>query len=349
MPVYKDVNGTYRARFYADDKLAGERKQVQKRGFKTRREAVQWEAKAKAENMTTTSSATFWDIFQRQLDNNDTSLSTRSKKEAWISTYFAEFVDLPIDKISKADLVQWRNSLKESGLAVRTMNCGLQYVRSAFGFYNSVYGGQNPAVVLKSFKLTKADKTEMKIWTPEQFQQFAEAVENPMMRAFFTFLYWTGCRRGEAIAITADCFQGNKVHIFRSMKHFKNGFQPLKTDSSERTITVDSATMAILEPWIQQADPFVFGGVTSLAITTIDRAFREGIRLSGVDPIRIHDLRHSHASFLLNNGANIIAVSKRLGHATITQTLETYAHLMNDTEEKMMEIIENKSNLSPKH
>ena len=349
MPVYKDVNGTYRARFYADDKLTGERKQVQKRGFKTRREAVQWEAKAKAEQMAATSSATFWDIFQRQLDNNDTSLSTRTKKEAWISTYFAEFVDLPIEKISKADLVQWRNSLKESGLAVRTLNCGLQYVRSAFGFYNSVYGGQNPAVVLKSFKLTKADKTEMKIWTPEQFQQFAEAVENPMMRAFFTFLYWTGCRRGEAIAITADCFQGNKVHIFRSMKHFKNGFQPLKTDSSERTITVDSATMAILEPWIQQADPFVFGGVTSLAITTIDRAFREGIRLSGVDPIRIHDLRHSHASFLLNNGANIIAVSKRLGHATITQTLETYAHLMNDTEEKMMEIIENKSNLSPKH
>jgi hypothetical protein len=125
MPVYKDVNGTYRARFYADDKLTGERKQVQKRGFKTRREAVQWEAKAKAENMTTTSSATFWDIFQRQLDNNDTSLSTRSKKEAWISTYFAEFVDLPIEKISKADLVQWRNSLKESGLAVRTLNCGL--------------------------------------------------------------------------------------------------------------------------------------------------------------------------------------------------------------------------------
>jgi integrase len=349
MPVYKEENGTYTVRFYADDKLTGKRKQIRKRGFKTRREAVQWEAKAKAENMTTTSSATFWDIFQRQLDNNDTSLSTRSKKEAWISTYFADYTDLPIEKISKADLVQWRNSLKESGLAVRTLNCGLQYVRSAFGFYNSVYGGQNPAVVLKSFKLTKADKTEMKIWTPEQFQQFAEAVENPMMRAFFTFLYWTGCRRGEAIAITADCFHGNKVHIFRSMKHFKNGFQPLKTDSSERTITVDSATMAILEPWIQQADPFVFGGVTSLAITTIDRAFREGIRLSGVDPIRIHDLRHSHASFLLNNGANIIAVSKRLGHATITQTLETYAHLMNDTEEKMMEIIENKSILSPKH
>lgn len=348
MPIYKDANGTYTARFYADDKLTGKRKQVRKRGFKTRREAVQWEATAKAEQTAATSSATFWNIFQRMLDNNDTSLSTRTKKEAWVSTYFP-MTDTPIEKISKADLVAWRNDLKNSGLAVRTMNCGLQYVRSAFGFYNSVYGGQNPAVVLKSFKLTKADRTEMKIWTPEQFQQFAEAVENPMIRAFFTFLYWTGCRRGEAIALTADCFEGNRVHIYRSMKHFKNGFQPLKTDSSERTITVDSHTMAMLEPWIRQADPFVFGGVSSLAISTIDRAFREGIKLSGVDPIRIHDLRHSHASFLLNNGANIIAVSKRLGHATITQTLETYAHLMSESEEKTIEIIENKSKISPKH
>ena len=63
--------------------------------------------------------------------------------------------------------------------------------------------------------------------------------------------------------------------------------------------------------------------------------------------IRLHDLRHSHASFLLNNGANILAVSKRLGHATVTQTLETYAHLMQDTEEQMMEIIENKSKTRP--
>ena len=107
--------------------------------------------------------------------------------------------------------------------------------------------------------------------------------------------------------------------------------------------------MQILEPWIQAADPFVFGGDSAIGITTIDREFKKAIKESGVDPIRIHDLRHSHASYLLNNGANILAVSKRLGHATVTQTLETYAHLMQDTEEKMIEIIENKSNLSPKH
>lgn len=348
MPVYKDKNGMYTVRFYAEDPADQKRKQIRKRGFKTRREAVQWESQAKAENTAAHSSATFWNIFQKLLDNNDTSSSTRDKKEKWVSTYFP-YSDSPIEKITKSQLVDWRNELKSSGLAVRTMNCGLQYVRSVFAFYSSVYGGLNAGSALKSFKLTKADKTEMQIWTPEEFSLFAEAVENPMMRAFFTFLFWTGCRRGEAIALTADCFTGNKVRIFRSMKHFVNGFQPLKTDSSERTITVDRHTMEILEPWIQAADPFVFGGVSPIGITTIDREFKKAIQKAGVKPIRIHDLRHSHASYLLNNGANILAVSKRLGHATVTQTLETYAHLMQDTEDQMMEIIENKSKTSPKH
>ena len=348
MPVYKDKNGTYIARFYAADKVTGTRKQVFKRGFKTRREAVQWESEAKAEKMAVTSSISFWDVFQKQLENNDTTTSTREKKESWIKMYFP-LADKPIEKISKAELVAWRNDLKKTGLAARTMNLGLQYVRSVFRFYSDVYGGPNTGSVLKSYKLTKADKTEMQIWTPEQFNRFAEAVENPMMRAFFCFLFWTGCRRGEAIALTADCFHGNKVHIHRSMKHYKNGFQPLKTDSSERVISLDSHLMEILRPWIEKADPFVFGGVTSLAITTIDREFRLATQRAGLPPIRIHDLRHSHASLLLNSGANIIAVSKRLGHATINQTLETYAHLMQDSEEKMMEIIENKCILSAKH
>ena len=347
MPVYKDKNGTYTVRFYANDEIGQQRKQIKKRGFGTRREAVQWEAKAKAEKYTAKSSVSFWDIFQKQLDNNDTSANTRYIKERWVSTYFP-YCDTSIEKISKADLVKWRNKLKEAGLSARTMNRGLQYVRSVFRFYSTIYGGIDTGAALKSYKLTKADKTEMKIWTPEEFNRFAEAVENPVLRAYFIFMFWTGCRRGEGIAITKDCFTGNRCHIYRSMRYENLGFMPLKTESSERTITIDRNTMEILKPWIDQADPFVFGGVHPISATTIYYAFKQGIKDSGVSPIRLHDLRHSHASYLLNNGANILAVSKRLGHATITQTLETYAHLMQDTEEKMVEIIEENSKISPK-
>jgi integrase len=339
MPIYKDDNGTYTVRFYAVDPVRETRKQIKKRGFKTKREAVQWESQQVAEQATAKSSATFWEILEKMLDNNDSSEDTRRKKEMWITMYFSDFAVKPIEDISKASLVDWRNGLKSTGLATRTLNNGLRYVRSVFTFYTTVYGGINKGSVLKSFKLTKEDKTEMKIWTPEEFQQFADAIENPVVRAYFTFLFWSGCRRGEGIALTKDCFTGNRVHIYRSMKHFKNGFLPLKTDSSERTITLDEKTMQVLEPWIQAADPFIFGKVHPIGITTISREFKKAIKKSGVSPIRVHDLRHSHASLLLNNGVNIIAVSKRLGHATITQTLETYAHLMRESEDQMLETL----------
>ena len=341
MSVTKDTNGTYMVRFYTDDPLTGMRKQIKKRGFTTKREATAWEASERSKPAPGNTSLTFWDVFQKSLDNNDTTLGTRQKKEAWISKYF-DFKDYPIDKITKPMLLDWRNRLKSTGIAVRTMNNGLQYIRSVFALYSAVYGRQNVATVLKSFKLTKADKTEMRIWTPEEFQQFSEAVSNPVYRAYFEFLFWTGCRRGEAVALVKDDFDGDMVHIHRSMKHFKNGFQPLKTDSSERTIRIDSTLMETLQPFLEAADPFVFGGDHPMPISKLDVVFKRGIAESGVTPIRIHDLRHSHASFLLNSGANILAVSKRLGHATITQTLETYAHLLSETDEKMMEIIEKK-------
>lgn len=339
MPVYKDENGKYFVTFRKKDPITGKITQTRKRGFSTKRDALKWESENKYVESSKTS-ATFWDLFQKYLDNNDTSADTRKKKESWIKKYFP-FRDDPIDKITKGQLIEWRNELKEAGISTRTANNGLQYVRSVFGFYNAVYGGQNVASIIRPFKLSKNDKQEMKVWSVAEFNQFVEHVENPVMKAYFSFLFWTGCRRGEAIALTADCFDGNKVHFYRSMKHFKSGFRPLKTDSSERTIRLDHELMKMITPLIAEADPFVFGKVFPLAITTIDTAFRKGIEASGVKPIRIHDLRHSHASILLNNGVNIVAVSKRLGHATVSQTLETYTHLMRETDDRMMETIDN--------
>lgn len=161
MPVYKDKKtGTYTVRFYADEPLENRRKQVYKRGFKTKREATLWESQEQLKKSVTRSSASFWEIFQKQLENNDTSPSTRKKKEAWIRMYFRDFKDMPIENITKPQLIDWRNRLKDEGIAVRTMNNGLQYVRSVFAFYSQVYGAQNASLVLKSFKLTKEDKVE---------------------------------------------------------------------------------------------------------------------------------------------------------------------------------------------
>jgi len=81
---------------------------------------------------------------------------------------------------------------------------------------------------------------------------------------------------------------------------------------------------------------FVFGGAEPLSDQTIRRRLDEYAERAGVKKIRVHDLRHSHASLLINKGQNIIIVSKRLGHSDITQTLNTYTHLMPNVQKEII-------------
>lgn len=89
---------------------------------------------------------------------------------------------------------------------------------------------------------------------------------------------------------------------------------------------------------------YLFGGETSLSPTQISCIFNAGIEKSGVQKIRIYDLRHSHVTWLINHGVNIVAVSKRLGHASIEQTFKTYTHLLESTDNEMMKIINSEKN-----
>lgn len=344
MSAYKEGSSWY-AIVRIPDPVTGKSRQIKKRGFETKRAAKAWEAETLLEKKAKTS-ATFDEILIEQLRSIDSSETAFQMKTRWCRQHFP-LHDRPIDSISRQELIDWRNSLIDGDLATRTRNRGVQYVKAAFDHAEKIYGLRNNAVVIKPFKLTKEDKEEKPVWTPEEFEKVASVAE-PIYRELFTYLYWTGCRRGEALALCKEDIDGNVVHIHRAIKHFKNGFIPLKTDSSERYITIDSKTMEMLKPLIEHADPFVFGGSRSLPITQVDRYFKKAIKDAGVTPIRIHDLRHSHATWLLSQDVNIIAISKRLGHASINQTLKTYAHLLLKTNDEMMDVIEKYRNFVTK-
>ena len=81
---------------------------------------------------------------------------------------------------------------------------------------------------------------------------------------------------------------------------------------------------------------FIFGGDSPLAENSITRHKDKAVKLSGVRRIRLHDFRHSHASNLIADGVNIVAVSKRLGHKDISITLNTYNHLFEKNNEELI-------------
>ncbi len=85
---------------------------------------------------------------------------------------------------------------------------------------------------------------------------------------------------------------------------------------------------------------FVFGGCEPLSDQTIRRRLNEYADKAGVKRIRVHDLRHSHASLLINKGQNILIVSQRLGHSDVTQTLNTYSHLMPNVQKQIISALD---------
>ena len=337
MPTYYDEKRkSWYVKYSTKDPVTGKRKQVLKRGFPKQKDAKQWESEqiASAPSKTT---ATFMQMFEENLKFLNSSETSAKMKRSWVKKHFP-YCDTPIEKITKPMLIEWRNGL-EGKLATRTINRGLGYIRSVFSYANSSYNIPNNGAGIRSYKLKKSDKKEMSVWTPSEFNQFLDAVPEGYYKAFFVFQYWMGTRRGEGMSVCKDDFKDDKVFIYHQIKHFKNGFYDLKTGTSERLLSMDKKTYEYLKPYIDDACPFVFGGIRSLPVSNIQRELKLAIEKSGVKPIRLHDFRHSHASVLIAAGVPIIAVSKRLGHSSIKTTLDSYAHLLERTEEEMVSTI----------
>jgi integrase len=121
-----------------------------------------------------------------------------------------------------------------------------------------------------------------------------------------------------------------------------------KTDAGKRYIALDLPTLAALRAWKRkQAEERLHLGSryvdSGLVFTMRDGSpitpnrlsiwFRSAVRRSGVEPIRLHDLRHTHATILLRRGIPVKVVSVRLGHRNIGITLDTYAHVLPQDDE----------------
>lgn len=343
MSVYKDSKrGTWYVSYKEKDPVTGKYVHHSKRGFKTKKEASKWEHDIQHPEAAkpVKSKLTFHEVADQWADYIQASSESRRQHREHFQYRFAKYYDEPIGDISKLDLTLWRNELAKTSWTTTTKNMTICYVRSVFAFASEMYDIPNVSTVLKRLKKTNEEimNDESSVWTPEEFELFSNCIEDRTYKAFFQFLYWTGCRRGEAIALQKGDISDHFVLIRYSQRDSTTGLRPTKTKQI-RKIEIDDTLWQDIQPLIEENGPYLFGGVRALSPTSIDRYFRAGIEASGVSKIRLHDLRHSHATWLINNGVNIVAVSKRLGHSTIEQTLKTYTHLLENSDQQMMDKI----------
>lgn len=194
-------------------------------------------------------------------------------------------------------------------------------------------------------------KKEMQVWTAEEFTAFYAALNDVVLkndldhvkyRAFFHLLYETGCRKGEAEALYWSDFDFSKKtvsitkNITRKIEGMPYQVTTPKNAGSNRVVTLTDALCAELAAFYKKQKKekknvvFAFGGEDPPSTQSIARVFAAATELAGVKKIRIHDLRHSCASLLISRGVSIVAVARRLGHSSVEETLNTYAHMLPD-------------------
>lgn len=196
----------------------------------------------------------------------------------------------------------------------------------------------NPAKKLRLPRGQEADRVEMRILTHPEFEQI-DAAMTAHYRPLLRFLYGTGCRWGEAVALTVADVRRPNVHFRRALKWSPDGKRYVgstKTPKSNRVIEL---------PWqiLDEIDELCTGkNGADLLFTAprggqvLHRTFWSRSWLPAVDGLqprpRPHDLRHTHASQLLARGVPPHIVQARLGHSSIQVTVNTYGHLMPDAQ-----------------
>lgn len=261
--------------------------------------------------------------------------------------YFSNLKVLDIDTIK---IRKWQNELlafrDEKGKPfsqtyLKTINNQLSAI---LNYAVSHYGlRMNPCHAAGSIGKGKAE--EMKFWTKEQYDRFSSAIQKSAMRLAFDILFYTGIREGELLALTpADILPGMKLDINKNYAKVQGEelFLIPKTSKSKRKIAIPEFLYNEIKEYISK----LFGIADSDRIfyftkSALDKEIKRGAKQAGLDQIRVHDLRHSHASMLINMGIDIKEISERLGHESVKTTWDTYAHLYPDTDTKLANELNN--------
>lgn len=341
MAVYKEKSGTWMSKMNSRNDT-GKIISKTRRGFETRRDALHYEDEVRnSKTEPSNNSMKFNDLFEEYMKNKEGSIAEITKNEyrRMHKQFFTKVANKKVSRLKPTDFLAVRNEIMQLDMAKSYKNKAIKTLKSISKFGYNFYDFKDNAKQLKLVPINSDDLKDYNIWTPEEFDRFAAFIDHYISKAFFTFLYHTGTRLSEAKALLVTDIRDGKAHITKSMKHFSKGPQPLKTTSSRRIIQLDNQTLAIIQPLLERSSMFLFGDLEPVSLSTLQRDFTKALVASGLKKITIHDLRHSHASYLIGNGANVVAVSKRLGHSDVNMTLKVYTHMLKENEDKLLAIL----------
>ena len=285
---------------------------------------------------------TFKVAAQQWLDYKKSNIrpSTFVMYESHIKNHFNELHPFKTNQITTADVEKFIAKRQKEGMnlttlrkLIVTLNQIMKYaVRHKFTDYNPVRDAERPR------GQGGVESIKIQILSPESISPFIGAISNPKYRVLFTLAILGGLRQGELLGLKwSDInWETKQVKIQRT---YNNGawYKP-KSKSSERRVDLGPKMIKVLKEWKLACPPndrnLVFPSRTGKPLdnsTMVRKFFRPALKKAKLPMIRFHDLRHTYASLLIEQGENIKYIQSQLGHSSPTVTLNVYAHLLKPT------------------
>ncbi|MDR2197403.1 MAG: site-specific integrase [Coriobacteriales bacterium] len=347
MGVLRDKNtGTWSVQVCFAD-WQGNRQRKHKRGFGTKREAQAWEREFLLQKSDDLDMAfdRFCEVYKEDRKPRLRASTWETKEHMLRTKVIPYFGNTPICDIDAKAVIRWQNKMIDScgkngeKYSPTYLKAIHNQLTAVFTHATKFYGLKvNPASRAGSMGKKNAD--EMKFWTRDEYACFARSViEDPRLYYPFEVLYWCGLRLGEMLALThGDIdFAKKTIRVNKSLQRIggKDIIGDPKTTKSKRIVTMPDNLCVELKQYmalIYNAKPE--DRLFHVSKSNLNTQIKKHADLAGIKQIRVHDLRHSHISLLIELGFSPVAIAPRVGHESIEITLR-YAHLFPTRQQEM--------------
>ena len=276
--------------------------------------------------------------------------STWSVYEGHTRNHFHDFSNIRINRINTVKVEKYIADRQEQGMNISTIRKLLVTLNQIFKFaVRHNYLNQNPLLNAERPRgRGNTKKKKIRILSIDEINAFLSAVGEPKYKTLFKLAIMSGARQGELLGLKWSDIDwvDNQIHIQRTFNN-QAWYEP-KTIESNRKIDIGPTMMAELKQWRLACPPndldLVFPNRAGNPINNTNmrnRHFNSALTTAGIDRIRFHDLRHTYASLLIEQGENIKYIQSQLGHSSPAVTLNVYAHLMKPANQEAARKLEN--------
>lgn len=359
MPVYKDKKrGTY---YYSFSRtINGKTITRKKRGFKTKTEATYNELKALEELKSPrekNKKLTLGDLFSlfKDYQSSKVKYSTFVKYDklyrCHIEPYFGR---INAFDINSDNLFTWKKQIIKKGYIQEFTNSIISLMRRIIelGIKKNVIQDNDILNELDPVKMQRIENHERAVWTFDEINNFLSTFVKTDYKEYSYWLYFyaysnSGMRPNEFRALQVKDIQNDYLIVNKTMSSKVGSgdlLLPPKNTNSNRKVLMPHDIIELLREYTKDYNPddFIFGKEKAFRETNLKRMLIKHYEAAGLHPIVMYGFRHSHATNLIRAGVPIKVVSKRLGHANASTTMNVYWHLFKDDESQVLDILNKK-------